>query len=320
MEFVDKITHCEYKGCHQGDMLPFKCLHCTRSFCLMHKSATAHECAVGTLYQDMTSLDCPICGKAVKFSKAEDADAVWQRHYSLVCSQTPGANMLAAPARCPAKGCVNTLGPSNSFQCPHCRVNVCLTHRRVEDHACRFAPAKPSFGRPPPSSSSSSKPPAQAQAQAQHHKKARPPDAAPTRSGAQSSSAAAAAAAAAARRASSSKSGAAAAAAAASETAPSCPFCGLIDLSGGSLDEHVRRAHPEGQERQGHAPTRAAPAPAADPRGRHQGQGQGQGSEVCPQCSARFQDVLQLIQHVEAAHSSSSSSSAAATGSDCSRA
>jgi len=58
-------------------------------------------------------------------------------------------------------GAVGSLvwGPSNSFQCPHCRVNVCLTHRRVEDHACRFAPAKPSFGRPPPSSSSSSSKP-----------------------------------------------------------------------------------------------------------------------------------------------------------------
>lgn len=313
MEFVDKITHCEYKGCHQGDMLPFKCLHCTRFFCLMHKSAAAHECEVGTLYQDMTSLDCPICGKAVKFSKAEDADAVWQRHYSLACSQKPGANMSAGPARCPAKGCANTLGPSNTFQCPHCRVNVCLTHRRAEDHACRFAPAKPSFG---PGGN-------QTQTQGQN-KKARPPDGAglaAARSGAaqSSSAAAAAAAAAAARRAASSSSSTSKSGAAPLDAAPSCPFCGLIDLSGGSLDGHVRRAHPEGPvsgpapvPAPVPAPTRAAPAPAPAAA-----RGQGQGSEVCPQCGARFQDVMQLIQHVETAHSSSSSSSAA-TGSDCS--
>lgn len=141
MEFVDKVVHCEYAGCNQGDFLPFKCASCQSKFCLAHRAPAAHACAVGTQFRDMTSLTCPICSQSVKFSRAEEADAVWQRHYQEFCTQQPAAR--AQPQqKCKAPQCFTFLGPSNTYCCPKCRENVCLTHRRVEDHACRSLPAQ----------------------------------------------------------------------------------------------------------------------------------------------------------------------------------
>ena len=141
MDFVDKMVHCEFAGCHQADFLPFKCSHCTQKFCLLHKSPIAHSCAVGTQYKDMTSLTCPVCNQSVKFSKAEDPDSVWQRHYQEFCTQAPAAKPKAV-LKCKEPSCYTLLGPSNTFNCPKCKENVCLTHRRAEDHSCRFLSAQ----------------------------------------------------------------------------------------------------------------------------------------------------------------------------------
>ena len=78
MEFVDMGGHCQQEGCKQQDFLPFKCNVCTKTLCLAHRSYVAHEC-VGSLAKDMTSLDCPICGRSVKFTRADVSSSCF--HY-----------------------------------------------------------------------------------------------------------------------------------------------------------------------------------------------------------------------------------------------
>ena len=290
MEFVDRVTHCEYPGCGQGDFLPFKCMHCSGHYCLSHKSALAHECAVGLAYKDMTSLDCPICNLPVKFTRAEDPDGVWRRHYAEACSQKPAASLTAPVAKCRAPGCFTSLGPSNTFKCPQCKQNVCLTHRRVEDHAC-------------PAVAQASKPqqqPKQAAAAAAARRIAAP---------SATSSAAAAA--------SKSKGSATTTSSRRQEDeAPllSCPFCGLTSYrDSGALQQHINRDHPDpGSARPVPAP---APVPVPAPAS---GAGLGSGPEECPQCRRRFPDVMALIAHVEQAHGSGGGSGASGSGADCS--
>lgn len=206
MEFVDKVVHCEFAGCNQGDFLPFTCASCRSKFCLVHKSPAAHACAVGTQFRDMTSLTCPICTKSVLFSRAEDPDAVWQKHYENpeFCTQQPAARASKPQQKCKASQCFTVLGPSNAFCCPKCKENVCLTHRRVEDHACRSLPAQ----RAQAFTALGSKPKAQPSAKPQGRATAQ---AAP--SGAE---------------------------------AFACPFCGLTSFANAAgMETHINTAHAE---------------------------------------------------------------------------
>ena len=126
-------SNCEVSGCFQRDFLPFKCDLCHKIVCLAHKTYAAHSCEAA-LSKDMTSLDCPVCRMAIKFSKAEDPDAVWHRHYAVSGGCKPPKSIVA-PKKCPC--CITTLGPSNTWKCPKCALEVCLTHRLPEDHQCK---------------------------------------------------------------------------------------------------------------------------------------------------------------------------------------
>ena len=86
----------------------------------------------------MTSLDCPICKKSFKLTKAENPDEAWDRHFATECTKIPGTEK-PTPLKCAAPHCTSKLGPSNRFQCPHCRLLVCLGCRTVEAHKCTVA-------------------------------------------------------------------------------------------------------------------------------------------------------------------------------------
>jgi uncharacterized C2H2 Zn-finger protein len=88
---------------------------------------------------DMTSMDCPVCKKSFKLTRAEDPNEAWDRHFSTDCSQQPGAEK-AAPMKCASPNCSVTLGPSNRFECPRCQKLVCLACRTVEVHQCVAVP------------------------------------------------------------------------------------------------------------------------------------------------------------------------------------
>ena len=137
MEFDHVGAHCDFEGCNQQDFLPFVCDTCHKSLCLMHRSYVSHNC-IGATAKDMTSIDCPICGKSVKFDKSQDVNVIWDDHYINHCTQQPHkkAGVDIPPARCFAQGCRTVLGPSNTFTCSKCHQMVCLAHRIADDHNC----------------------------------------------------------------------------------------------------------------------------------------------------------------------------------------
>eukprot|EP01041_Mallomonas_annulata_P011418 gene11418-23888_t len=140
MEFENLGTHCEFDTCRQKDFLPFKCDACKFILCLEHRSYASHNCSA-TGAKDMTSVDCPVCGKGIKLSKADNPDLIWETHFQHECSQQPSSTKSQA-SKCPALGCRTTLGPSNTFRCPKCHKQVCLQHRTPEDHSCSALPTK----------------------------------------------------------------------------------------------------------------------------------------------------------------------------------
>jgi predicted nucleic acid binding AN1-type Zn finger protein len=135
MEFENVGRHCALPNCNQKDFLPFNCDFCTGTFCLEHRTYAAHGCS-GQSARDFTSLDCPICSKAVKFTRNQNADEVWEVHYQTDCTRQHIAEVPKV-ATCSATNCRVVLGASNSFKCPKCSSSVCISHRLPEEHNCR---------------------------------------------------------------------------------------------------------------------------------------------------------------------------------------
>ncbi len=132
LEHTNLGKHCEVPDCHQRDFLPFTCDVCSKKLCLNHRTYGAHSCH-GNQTKDMTSIDCPLCGKSVKFAKSDDIDSIWNEHYKTVCTQSMRPKSVT---KCHEESCQIILGPSNNFTCNKCKQQVCLTHRRAEDHHC----------------------------------------------------------------------------------------------------------------------------------------------------------------------------------------
>ena len=133
MEFEHVGSHCQVTNCNQKDFLPFKCQHCTMTFCNEHRTYSAHECK-GELARDMTSIDCPICSLSVKFDLSQDVNQVWESHYMNTCTKAPP--IKKATKKCNRPDCQTSLGLTNSFTCSKCNKLVCLTHRMPEEHSC----------------------------------------------------------------------------------------------------------------------------------------------------------------------------------------
>ena len=133
LEHTNLGHHCEMESCNQRDFLPFTCDLCRKKLCLLHRSYAAHSCD-GSNSRDMTSIDCPICGKSVKFSQAQSVDDVWEKHYFNGCSKVLAP--IKATKICFKSTCPTVLGLSNSFRCTKCGHDVCLLHRVPEEHEC----------------------------------------------------------------------------------------------------------------------------------------------------------------------------------------
>lgn len=125
-------TLCSAELCNQKDFLPFTCDTCTKTYCLAHRSYATHKCKS----KSVTSMECPICIKTVKFIEAQDPNEVWEAHYLNECTQKAPDKSQQVALTCGKVGCAAKLGFSNSFECPKCSVNVCLNHRMPDDHNC----------------------------------------------------------------------------------------------------------------------------------------------------------------------------------------
>eukprot|EP01031_Cornospumella_fuschlensis_P041148 gene41148-50202_t len=277
MEFEHVGRHCSLPSCGQKDFLPFQCDYCHGTFCLEHRTYHAHGCAGGDS-KDMTSIDCPICHKTVKFDKSQDINLIWNEHYNTVCTQKPAPNVKPA-AKCARGDCRNHLGPSNSWTCTKCLKPVCLTHRLPEDHHC-LADTKPaaSAARSNPRNNFLDR------IEANTKKPASKAPATGTKPGASS-----------AKSVVSSSSNvptrpklepqATSSSNQASSSILFCPFCNMGIEGADALQRHVNNAHPDPTSR----PASQPPATSLGP-------------EVCPMCSMRFADPVALIQHCEMQH------------------
>lgn len=140
MEFTDVGKHCEYVGCGQQDFLPYMCDCCKKRLCAEHRKYEAHNCT-GNAIKNMTSIDCPVCGKSIKFDESQDINVLWEYHFANVCVQKPPP--VVQKLKCAKKSCSTTLGPSNTFKCPKCLKSVCMSHRIAEDHECESLLRRP---------------------------------------------------------------------------------------------------------------------------------------------------------------------------------
>jgi len=132
MEFEHVGRHCSLPSCNQKDFLPFKCDYCKRDYCLAHRSYDGHGCD-GALSRDITTVECPLCKKSVKFDKTQDPNLIWEKHYLNGCSHEAPQ---ITKQQCGHAACRNVLGPSNTFSCTKCFMKVCISHRLPEDHNC----------------------------------------------------------------------------------------------------------------------------------------------------------------------------------------
>ena len=135
MEFEHVGLHCEVAECRMKDFLPFICDVCKGSYCSEHRMYESHGC-VATQSKDITSIDCPVCKKSIKYSKADNVDVVWELHFKSSCSQIPPSTHEATKKCCARLNCRTVIGPSNSLTCTKCNKLVCLPHRLPEDHPC----------------------------------------------------------------------------------------------------------------------------------------------------------------------------------------
>jgi uncharacterized C2H2 Zn-finger protein len=226
----------------------------------------SHGCS-GDAARDWTSIDCPICQTSVKFTRAMNADDVWERHYLHECTKEATEPKLALPV-CGNAKCSVRMALSNRLDCDKCGLRVCLKCRVPETHNCvavaRDARAKAASGRTGSSSSSSSGTKAKmngarAQARAKEVK---------------------------------------------ADNSHDCPFCSRVFSDSSLLVSHVNSAHGEGLAQPSSSSSAAvdltdgsgshvAPTPAPAPA---PAWSSGGGAE-CPLCGRRFVDQNALISH-----------------------
>ncbi|KAL2866857.1 AN1-type zinc finger protein [Aspergillus lucknowensis] len=108
--------HCQYEYCNQLDFLPFRCESCRGTYCLDHRTETAHS--------------CPQAGE-------------WARRRNATGqTTTPGTATLKPTiynsdqcAHLSCKTLINTL-KDPGVRCPDCSRQYCLKHRLREEHDC----------------------------------------------------------------------------------------------------------------------------------------------------------------------------------------
>lgn len=92
MEFANLGQHCHIIDCKQKDFLPFHCSDCNEVFCLEHRSLQAHGC-IGQHKRDILSVSCPICGQSIKYNKSQNIDEVFLEHERNYCISNKGEKL-----------------------------------------------------------------------------------------------------------------------------------------------------------------------------------------------------------------------------------
>ncbi len=110
-------AHCQTAFCHQLDFLPFRCESCRGTFCLEHRTESAHGCA-----------------NAGAWARA-------RRERELGTStQTPHRpSLLNQERECAGSACKTMIYTARTpgVLCQNCNRSYCLKHRMREDHDCK---------------------------------------------------------------------------------------------------------------------------------------------------------------------------------------
>ncbi|PLN79139.1 hypothetical protein BDW42DRAFT_134475 [Aspergillus taichungensis] len=106
--------HCQFEYCNQLDFLPFRCESCHGTYCLDHRTETAHRCAHAGEWARRRA------GAAGSRGPAPEKPTIYN---SDQCAHTE------------CKTLVNTL-KDPGVRCPDCTRLYCLRHRLREEHDC----------------------------------------------------------------------------------------------------------------------------------------------------------------------------------------
>lgn len=110
--------HCEYDYCNQLDFLPFLCQSCRKTYCLDHRTETAHKCKSAGAW-------------------AERKRLAQQAQPSIGGGKTLRDRVSEKP--CASPSCKTVVGTSLTpgVHCTTCNRDYCLKHRLGEDHDCK---------------------------------------------------------------------------------------------------------------------------------------------------------------------------------------
>ncbi|RVX74345.1 hypothetical protein B0A52_01470 [Exophiala mesophila] len=112
-------AHCELEYCNVLDFLPFRCDSCHHTFCLDHRSETAHKCTHA--------------GEWARNRRRNEVGRATSNAPSLGKPNVRNATQCSNPT---CKTFIHTM-QNTGVHCTTCNRDYCLKHRMREDHDCK---------------------------------------------------------------------------------------------------------------------------------------------------------------------------------------
>lgn len=139
-ETVDLMSigaHCSVESCRQKDFLPFTCAACRGTFCLEHRTHSAHQCPAGpSVATEGQAIVCPVCAHAIKLRPGQDGNEAFEAHARSGTCDPSNYARVHRKQRCPVSGCREKMTTLNRYRCKKCGLEVCMSHRLPGDHGC----------------------------------------------------------------------------------------------------------------------------------------------------------------------------------------
>ncbi|KDQ11429.1 hypothetical protein BOTBODRAFT_35315 [Botryobasidium botryosum FD-172 SS1] len=136
-------TKCASAHCDLNDFLPFKCQHCSESFCSDHYKPTAHRCEkFDPLKHDRVAPPCPFCKTPIAIPQGGDPNLAMEKHFDTACVVLGNSDKKKGAPHCANAKCRKALYVD--IKCSDCKRQFCPSHRYPADHTCVSTTAKPS--------------------------------------------------------------------------------------------------------------------------------------------------------------------------------
>ncbi|KAL8815541.1 MAG: hypothetical protein Q9191_008454 [Dirinaria sp. TL-2023a] len=122
-------AHCQYSYCNQLDFLPFRCESCRGTYCLEHRTESAHRCVrEGEWARRKKNLSPPTTSTSATGNNSNNGRTI----SSVAPAPQP------SPSQCSLPECKTVINTHNSVGvgCDICMRQYCLKHRLREDHSC----------------------------------------------------------------------------------------------------------------------------------------------------------------------------------------